>query len=188
MGMRDKSTQEVEVLDPVTLAGALGARWLIQYDASCSAVMVDLPTSVMASGVTIAPSFTEDAWHRNAALWWPVALSGDYAVKSSFGVDTAASSSDSAVDADQSAYPADQSAYPADQSAYPADQSAYPADHLASDRVMNMSDILLSGLPMPQFDGVPILVGDALKAVYPADQAASGVSLQHSPRQTRSAG
>ena len=129
MGMSDKSTQEVGILDPVTLAGALGARWHIQYNIDCSATVIDLPTSAMASGVTVAPAFTEEAWHRSAALWWLAALSGVYEVESS--------------DVD----------------------------------MMSMSDILLWGKPLPQFNEVPILVNSEVRADHSVDQAASGVSL-----------
>ena len=150
-GMRDKSRQELLVLDPVAVAGALGARWLIQYNDDCSAQKFDLPTTTRASSVTIAPAFTEESWHSDAALWWIEVLIGTHAV---------VSSSDNAVSGN-------------------AVEADHTADQIVADTMMmSISDILLTGMPMPQFNGVPILADRVVDhTAYPVDQAASGVSL-----------
>lgn len=54
-------------------AEALGARWHAQCDTDGNVSVSELP-GTMASGVTVVPLPSEDAWHRSAVEWWiPIA-------------------------------------------------------------------------------------------------------------------
>ena len=56
-------------LDSPARAEALGARWYTACDADGNTLVTEL-SAVTASGVTVAPHPSEEAWHRAAVAWW----------------------------------------------------------------------------------------------------------------------
>ena len=62
-------------LDTPAAAGALGARWFVECNEKGESEVTEL-AGVTASGVTISPHATEEAWHRDAVEWWIITAGG----------------------------------------------------------------------------------------------------------------
>ena len=63
-----------------TAAGALGASWYVFCD-STDTITARRLVERRASGVSLAPHATNDAWHRDAVGWWAGLLTGEYALQ-----------------------------------------------------------------------------------------------------------